>query len=316
MNDKARQKTYSLAFSEAYSGYEEYIGQLGSPDGNATLLTNLLDGRGTLVDIGANIGTIAVPVSVNGSCVVAVEMNPANCLRLWVAARSNGLQNFHIVQAAASDYDGLISFQGDEAWGCVNTNGQGMPAVCLQLDTLLPKFGQLPPPLILKIDVEGHEAAVLTGSLETIRELRPLVLFECIEIEGRSNDAAKSAKLILERAGYELYVLRHDTLCPKTAMEIQEGHVTDYLAVPIGRRAVMGKVASSVRQLTEEERISWVIEMALFPVENHQRHAAGVLLRWARENPQLASRAAPRLNPILLSLEHLGDVHADLRRLF
>jgi precorrin-6B methylase 2 len=108
-----------LHFPKRISGYEEYITRLGGPDENAQLLMQLLSGSGTLIDVGANIGTISVPVAARGSEVISIEMVPDNCLRLWFARRLNGLTNLHIVQAAASDYDGMIAFAGGEAWANV-----------------------------------------------------------------------------------------------------------------------------------------------------------------------------------------------------
>ena len=117
MKDRERGTSYLLAFSEQHSDYESWITNLGGPDENARLLMQLLRGGGTLVDVGANIGTISAPVAASGSAVIAIEMNPTNCLKLWAVATANGFKDFHIVQAAASDYDGMITFQGDEAWG-------------------------------------------------------------------------------------------------------------------------------------------------------------------------------------------------------
>jgi len=49
------------------------------------MLKKTLNGTGTLLDIGAHIGTIALPVAATGSRVVAIEMNPANCCVLFTA---------------------------------------------------------------------------------------------------------------------------------------------------------------------------------------------------------------------------------------
>jgi FkbM family methyltransferase len=313
MKDAKRMLSYFLAFSEAHSDYESLFEKLGGPEANVQLIINLLGGVGTLVDVGANIGTVAVPVAASGSSVVAIEMNPVNCLKLWAAAAANGFQNFHIVQAAAGDHDGVMSFQGQEAWGQVRAAKVGTPCVYLQVDTIMSQFKGVPDPMIIKVDVEGHEAAVFRGATETLRRHRPIVLFESIEIEGEHNLGRKS-KSILAEAGYDLFLCRGSVLCPKKVGEIQEGHVTDFLAVQRDDRAILAKNGAQVRQFTDKERIAWVREMAAFDHINHKRHAAGVLLRWGREKPGLAKQAAPIISN-LLAYEPLGALHDALRQL-
>ncbi len=313
MKDRERGTSYLLAFSEQHSDYESWITNLGGPDENARLLMQLLRGGGTLVDVGANIGTISAPVAASGSAVIAIEMNPTNCLKLWAVATANGFKDFHIVQAAASDYDGMITFQGDEAWGNVYADEHGKPAVCLRLDTVLTRF-DLAGPVVLKVDVEGHETCVLRGATATLNKLRPMVLFEAIEIEGAPSYAARESKLVMEKAGYQLFLQRGNVLSPKTALDIQEGHVTDFLGVPPERRSELHMLGADIRPLTDDERIQWVTEMAAFQMENHQRHAAGVFLRWGRESPHLCKKGQAILRT-LLGLDHIRDLHDDLRRL-
>jgi len=62
----------------------------------------------------------------------------------------------------------------------------------------------LPPPDLLKIDVEGHENEVLLGGLELLRRARPMIVFESWH---RPEDAARMlAPLeLLEGCGYALY---------------------------------------------------------------------------------------------------------------
>lgn len=282
---------YLLVFSEAHSDYEDWITHLGGPDDNARLLMKMLRGSGTLIDVGANIGTISVPVAKRGTRVFAIEMVPDHCLRLWSAASQNRLTNLHIVQVAAGDYDGMITFQGTDASANVYAEKNGTPSVCLRIDTLLDTVS-IVEPLVMKIDVEGHEAAVLRGSLQTIEKFRPLVLFEAIEIEGDPNSAARKSKQLLEDLRYALFLQRGSVLSPKASTDIQEGHVSDFLAAPIEKLdGLANLLGRELRPLTDDERIGWVREMAGFPMKNHQQHAAAVLERWRREDLPLYEKA-------------------------
>lgn len=57
-------------------------------------------------------------------------------------------------------------------------------------------------PDFLKIDVEGHELAVLQGGVETIRKYRPRILVEC-EVRHRPDHDARPVFELLESLGYE-----------------------------------------------------------------------------------------------------------------
>jgi tRNA G37 N-methylase Trm5 len=83
----------------------------------ASLFLQLLRDDGTLIDLGANIGTVCLPVAASGRRVIAVEMNPRNVLKLALAALVNRFPNLRIVQAAVTDTDGVVGHVGDAAWG-------------------------------------------------------------------------------------------------------------------------------------------------------------------------------------------------------
>lgn len=305
-------KTYYLAFSKLRSDYESWIAHLQGPDDNTQLLMRILNGAGTLIDLGANIGAVAVPVAKRGSRVIAVEMNPANCLKLWSAIALNELHCMSVIQCAVSDNDGILRYSGDEAWGHVDPQGLAS-ALCLRLDTIVSCLGTPSGPLAIKIDIEGHESLALRGALRTIARYRPTILFESIEIEGTPGNA-KASKKILEGAGYALFLMRGKILIPRTSNDPQEGHVADFLAVPSEQKHVLSNIDVEVRSLTDDERIAWISEMTVAPVIHHQRHAAKMILRWCRDEPDLCSKCL-KLVPSLLDLTHLADLHEELRQL-
>jgi FkbM family methyltransferase len=315
MRDHELGFTYDLVFKASGSDYDNWVASLGGPDENARLLMKILSGDGTLVDVGANIGTIAIPVSRSGSNVIAIEMHPENCFRLWVAAVVNGLDHFEIIKAAASDYDGIIEFQGGEIGAHVHTGEGGIPAVCMRLDMILSRYLQKKAKsLVIKIDVEGHELAVLRGSREIISTLRPIVFFEQIALEGSGDDGVHLTKQFMKDAGYALYLMRGRIFSPKEPSDVQEGCVGDYLALPNGHKLNLTTLGYEVRPLNVHERLSWVKEMAEFQSPHHQSHAAGVLLRWGAEEPELLKQAIPIVRG-LLKLDHLKDLKPRLERL-
>src|SRR5262249_22536085 len=59
---------------------------------------------------------------------------------------------------------------------------------------------------VIKIDVEGHEAKVLAGAVETITRFRPRILIEIFEETLRRQGASVTEVLaVLEANGYSLH---------------------------------------------------------------------------------------------------------------
>jgi FkbM family methyltransferase len=271
----------------------------GHPYSDIAALLNLeLGGAGTLIDLGANIGTVALPVAAAGSAVVAVEPLPGNCLRLLLAALANGLPHLRVVQAAAGAADGLLPFSGDEAWGAVAAAGAGrQEVVALRLDTILADAARENPallraPFALKIDVEGHEYEALLGAEGFLAEHRPVVVFESIEM-GEGIEKTRRCKELLAGRGYRLFLLKERLLVPKSPADVQEELVGDFVAVPEERAgATLDRlVGYKVRQPTTGERLRWLAALA-GEAEEHRRHALRVIDALARDDPGFAAASA------------------------
>lgn len=139
-----------------------------------------------------------------------------------MAASLNQLTRFRIVQAAVTDHDGLVGPAGDEAWAQVSTDATTPRAVGLQLDTIIdlieldsPHFLQRP--VAMKIDVEGHEFAALHGAHRFFTELRPILVFEFIQVATDRPERTIALKKFVSRAEYQLYMLRDAVLPPHLA---------------------------------------------------------------------------------------------------
>ncbi len=278
------------------------------------LLKKALAGGGTLLDIGAHIGTVALPVALAGSRVVAVEMNPANCLRLVHGAIENRLKNLAVVQIAASDVDGMAAFEGIDAWGRLSDAAAGWPTMCARLDTvgyslqLAAGDTGFAEPLAIKLDVEGHELQVLRGCPTLMRLYRPIVIFESVEIEGRPGATGvdtKSVKQLFVNLGYDLYLIdrANGPLIPRKPDDLQEGHVSDFLAVPREKADVVLRLDREVRPLSAEERLAWISEMANWHEWPLPVHAAGVVLRLAATDPGFAAMAGSIIDTLLTKPE-------------
>jgi FkbM family methyltransferase len=278
---------YSLALPAEKRAYYQWIANVKCTPDIAWLVADYLKGGGTLIDVGANVGTICIPAAIMGSHVVAVELVPETVLYLSLSILMNRLENVRVFQMAAGENRRLIDFAGSEGNSCVVETGSGSPSIELPLDdivdlTELAGKGFVCDPVLIKIDTEGYELHVLSGARRIIEKLNPVFVFESILIEGR-NDFADTrtmrVKSFLEEMGYHLYLHRAGRLVPRAASDLQEGHVCDYFAsrqkLEIDER--IGRF--TVSSIDFQESINWLREMIGSPEAPHRMHAAGVLAR-------------------------------------
>lgn len=136
----------------------------------------------TLVDVGANVGNHAVAFASVAKCVVALEPAPRTFRLLAINAEL--CPNIVALPLGASDLAGKARApmpKGNPGWASISSAqvGEGEEVVEFDLVRLddVPnlKSDQIG---VLKIDVKGHEAAVIRGATTMIARDRPLILFE------------------------------------------------------------------------------------------------------------------------------------------
>jgi FkbM family methyltransferase len=175
----------------------------------------------TFVDIGANLGLVAMfachLVGPSGR-VLACEPNPTLGERLLRHKQDNGLDHLHIVAKALGAEVGsaeLHEFAGHSGWGSLCEKGPGgiQPTRQFHVPLVLGDdlLADLPTdrPMVLKIDVEGHEVPVLAGLQRTLVERLPLVFLEVADAhQRRAGYSAAELRGHLERLGYRGYALQ------------------------------------------------------------------------------------------------------------
>lgn len=149
----------------------------------------------TFWDVGANVGGYALIAAACGARrVVAVEPSPANHAALVANAELNGFGGTILaVPAVLGAHTGLARLEhADARAGATHrVSGAGEVAVLgFALDELLAAF-DLPPPDLLKLDVDGAEADVLAGAAAALA--RPGLRSVLIEIEEDGEDAVTAA---------------------------------------------------------------------------------------------------------------------------
>jgi FkbM family methyltransferase len=139
-------------------------------------------------DIGANLGFFSALLGrltgPTGS-VVAFEPVPGIAAHLERCVQRNRLRNVRVCRMAVSDTDSSCELQLARHIGGAVLKGAGAPpdpAGCLvvraaRLESLVAEF-RLPPPDLVKIDVEGAELSVLHGMEGIIRARAPAIVME------------------------------------------------------------------------------------------------------------------------------------------
>ncbi len=159
------------------------------------------------VDVGANIGiySAAMAASVgSGGRVWCFEPTPRSAALLGRMLELNGFRHATLVRSAVSDREGAIDFRVTEH-SELNAVGSGAESVRVDATTLdrAAREHGWKDVAFVKIDVEGHEAAVIEGARGFLAEASPLVQLE-VRAGTEFNLSALDA---LARLGYAFYRL-------------------------------------------------------------------------------------------------------------
>jgi FkbM family methyltransferase len=154
----------------------------------------LCDIRKISVDIGASEGYYSVNICNHSANCIAFEPRPAQAARLRDLAIANGLR-IEVEAVALSDSLGLARLRiltkdlGRSTIESANAleDPDGSPQTSIRIPKMRLDDYELREVGFIKIDVEGHELAVLQGAQKTIRASMPNLL---VEIEERHRTGA------------------------------------------------------------------------------------------------------------------------------
>jgi FkbM family methyltransferase len=142
-------------------------------------LVGLLRPGQTFLDVGANVGFYTLLgsrlVGPEGR-VVSLEPLPANLGSLRDHVRMNSASNVEVIAAAAGRAGGRLRFApaASRSMGRLDESG-GLEVDVVSLDELV-SAGRLPPPHVIKMDIEGGEVAALEGASELLAAHHPTLL--------------------------------------------------------------------------------------------------------------------------------------------
>lgn len=169
-----------LVSLDVWAGEHRPLREILARDEYGVMRGDLLAPGGVAVDVGANIGVFSLIAAQRvgpAGKVIAFEPHPLAFQRLARNIAQNHFQKVIVpVQAAVSAVAGVLSFDPDSITVHNSVDSAGsttVRAVTLDAD---PNVAQLAHIDLLKIDVEGHEAAVLAGAQHTLMRTTHVVV--------------------------------------------------------------------------------------------------------------------------------------------
>ncbi|MGH7317937.1 MAG: FkbM family methyltransferase [Candidatus Rokuibacteriota bacterium] len=197
---------------------------------------------GLFLDIGANYGLHSLFFLVHGVPTVSFEPNP-HCHGYFrkLADRNRVRADIRPLALGAEEGWAEICFRESETW-----LGSSSPAVKAQLtaghgavigiraaqttlDAFVKHDGRRPG--LIKIDTEGNEAAVLEGGRDTLRHVRPWVIFESWH-----DDSRELLYELFEQVGYQISPLPFQEERSRTVLDraaLAAWPETNFMARPI-----------------------------------------------------------------------------------
>jgi FkbM family methyltransferase len=199
------------------------ISKYASVEPEQQLVARLCDKEHVAIDIGANIGIYSGLMVKHARMCYAFEANPALARQL----RRAQIPGLMVTNAAVSDRAGQLTLYVPRTHGLgtvemSNSEFQredigpveaiSVPAI--RLDDL-----EFDPVSLIKIDVEGHEEAVLNGSINTLEKHRPALI---IESENRRNPGVVGRIFsLMSKVRYKGFFLRGGHLLPLNEFDEQ-----------------------------------------------------------------------------------------------
>jgi FkbM family methyltransferase len=202
-----------LAFDPGPSNHAYASGNNELPIQQA--LAESLKAGGIFYDIGANVGfftMLGARLASPKGLVYAFEPVPENAAYVQLNTRLNGFRNVRIVEKAVSAQSG-----SGELWVAEYSGGAALTTTArppdakkkiaidiVSIDDVVFNH-KWPAPSVVKIDVEGAELDVLKGMSRTLREARPILIYE-IDDETPEGFEGKyrACEQFLQRTGYRI----------------------------------------------------------------------------------------------------------------
>lgn len=270
--------TYRLALpAERRDVHELNLAQTGAFCHVQEVLQGLCAPGALMIDIGANVGSVALPLAMRGVRVLAYDVLPENIAAIELGAAGNGVADLVRTRLAAVWHETTdLPIVSSNTLATVKYDtldqmpNRTTPAV--RLDDELGRAGAV---TAIKIDVEGAELNVLRGAERILAEQHPHILFEVYPI-GLDCFGATAAELFdyLSGHGYDLYRIAKPVLSPG-CWPPAEQVVVDYLATVMPPEELAARTRYKVRKMKAREIIAQ-IKLQSTLLRNHRRYVLAI----------------------------------------
>ena len=175
-----------------------------------------------VLDIGANIGVHTVQFAGLANRGKVISFEPARSTFARLLENVDGIENVIPLNIALGETSGASTFYiaRDDAFSGLKDTGR-KPIVrqetvaCYRGDEIVPPLVQGGRISLVKIDVEGLEAAVLRGMKELLLAHRPVIFCEIFAGERSNPDPQETVEFCVS-LGYQAFVLADGRLIPAT----------------------------------------------------------------------------------------------------
>jgi FkbM family methyltransferase len=263
------------AFTAAYVGGDGAA--LNEP--LVRLMLDLVRAGDVVVDLGAHLGSFALPAAAVGCKVLAVEAAPHAAALLQASATRNGFRNLKVIQAAAADAPGSLEFCPRGPHGHVATPLVPLPTIAVPavtVDEVLLELGWGPVAFV-KMDIEGSEIGALRGMSRVLGGTdAPSILYESnghtLAFQGATPERLRGE---LESRGYQSWLVEPRRLVRLAGMEFQPQTLVDCLAMKRWPERLNGRHREG--GLTVEEKIARIVADCRDPNEDVRVYMARAL---------------------------------------
>ncbi len=188
----------------------------GGREPEMKILKYLVPQTGAVIDVGANRGTYAWPLSrILGVSQELILIEPQASFIAYLNQAFKYKSNVRVIQKAASAKNAVMQInveldENNKKSGAVSMENYYPNSVTQEIETLAIDSLNLDECVFIKIDIDGHELDCLVGAYNTILKSLPVLL---IEIEFRmAEEKCHSTYRLLRDAGYVAYSLYNQKL--------------------------------------------------------------------------------------------------------
>ena len=153
-----------------------------------------------MLDIGANVGQHSLALHSYVDRIIAFEPNPAPAERLRLNILRNAIKNIELHEVALGDVDELAvlgsGLEGNDGSRSLNWSTNHSSDISVQVKATGSYLAELIPGDtaidLVKIDVEGHEAKILSSLSARLARDRPIIMFELVGKEVKGGFASEA----------------------------------------------------------------------------------------------------------------------------